>query len=249
VFGPLREGLEAGGEWSRFDNVLVARNVHVMLVRWMSDVHQRVKSARFSTASLKTPAACAELLQLYVKDLLTAARERRATDDWCVGGHVDFYRQGHGRYWFIIHPKIGGVQLLKGKGKRTPNPPANPQGGGGAGGGALPDPTPAAAMMRDGQRHVCALHLCGVLLRLKAKSRDGKEKLCRCLQKKGQCKFWHPMQVSQVTRSQVQAALRSHGIMENPDLATAAQAKATGPGLIWRAEPTGGADLKGAGLR
>ncbi|KAJ1384961.1 hypothetical protein B484DRAFT_15623, partial [Ochromonadaceae sp. CCMP2298] len=141
---------------------LVARNVHVMQVRWMSDIHQRVTSARFPLAELNSPAACAALLKMYVKDLLAAARERRVEDDWCVGGHVDFYRQGSGRFWFLIHPKFGGVKLLKEKAKKPPTLTPGPRGGalGGGAGDATPGTGPNPVLMADGQRCVCSQHLC-----------------------------------------------------------------------------------------
>jgi hypothetical protein len=107
----------------RYDNVIIVRNIHVMLCRWVSGVHTRTASARFPSAVFKTPAGCAALLAMYVADLLTAVRERREVDDWCTGGHVDFYRTGWGRYWFIVHPKIGG-RLHQSVPKKNPTPPA-----------------------------------------------------------------------------------------------------------------------------
>jgi len=91
--------------------------------------------------------------------------------------------------------------------------------------------------MRDGQLGVCALHLCGVLLRIKIKSRNGPDKLGRCVQGRGKCRFWHPMQLSQVTRSQALNAVASKIVTDNSDLVLAAQAAVDAPGRIWKAEP------------
>jgi hypothetical protein len=234
VLRPLREGLEKSEDWSRYDNVLIVRNIHVMLCRWISDVHTRTVSARFPSAVFKTPMGCAALLALYVGDLLTAAQERREADDWCAGGHVDFYRAGRGRYWFIVHPKIGG-HLQKSAPKKNPNAPAPRQEGGAGGGrkGEDRDSTPPGTfLMRDGQRSVCSLHLCGALLHLKVKGA-----FCKCGVGKAKCKFWHPTQLTQLTRSQAMAALQARQVAGNEALASAAAAAANVSGLIWKAEP------------
>ncbi|KAJ1393188.1 hypothetical protein B484DRAFT_473051 [Ochromonadaceae sp. CCMP2298] len=246
AFQPLREGLESGGEWSRFDNVLVARNVHVMLVRWMSDIHQRVESAFFPPAALNTPLACATLLKMYVKDLLTAARERRVADDWCVGGHLDFYRPGSGRFWFLNHPKFGGVLLLLKERAKKP-PTLTPRGGalGGGAGDAAPGTVASPALMPDGQRCVCAQHLCG-LLRIKAMGRKGQVALGPCLAAKGMCRFWHPTQLVQMTRSQALNALSTRRVTGMPSVAAATTAAINVSGLIWKAEPRGALVAGGA---
>jgi hypothetical protein len=246
VLQPLREALDEGQAWSRFDNVLIVRNVHVMLVRWMSDIHQRNKSVRFPDtcspgSSFSNPAGCRDLLKCYILDLLAGARARREADDWGTGGHVDFYRKDHGRYWFIVHPKIGGVQLLS-KTKKLPKKTILPGAlgaGGGGGGGAEEDAKPTVTLlMRDGQRNVCAHHLCS-LLRLKVKDRDGKERPCKCTH--SPCKFWHPSQLSHMTKSQAVCALTASWVKNLPALAAAGAAAANATTIIWKAEPGAGA--------
>mmetsp|Transcript_26962 Transcript_26962/g.59668 ORF Transcript_26962/g.59668 Transcript_26962/m.59668 type:complete len:99 (+) Transcript_26962:615-911(+) len=86
--------------------------------------------------------------------------------------------------------------------------------------------------MRDGQRSVCSLHLCGALLHLKVKGA-----FCKCGVGKAKCKFWHPTQLTQLTRSQAMAALQARQVAGNEALASAAAAAANVSGLIWKAEP------------
>jgi hypothetical protein len=237
LLAPLREALEVGERWSRFDNVLVARNIHVMFVRWMSDVHQRKTSTRFPLDPLKTPADCAALLTQYILDFLAGALERREVDDWCVGGHVDFYREDRGRYWFIHHPKIGGLQLRASKPKKVPKPPAQAPASDPPP-AAAPAPAPGSYLMRDGQRSVCALHICGAIFYLKVRGRDGKEVMARCPARgKDKCRFWHPSQLSQMTRSQALSAVGARNAGMTATLAGAAAAAVNASGIIWKAEP------------
>ncbi|KAJ1397160.1 hypothetical protein B484DRAFT_472153 [Ochromonadaceae sp. CCMP2298] len=233
VFHPLREALENGEAWSRFDNVLVARNVHVMLVRWASDVHRHTHSVLCPSMSMRTPGGCAALLTSYVVDLLSAVREQRVADDWCAGGHIDFYREERGRFWFLVHLKMGGVYMRKAKAApkalKTLDPPGAERAGEDA--AVKLDPKAGTRTMRDGQRNVCSLHLCGALLHIKGQGP------LRCALGKERCPFWHPTQLTQMTRSQALAALSAAGVARLPALAAAAGAAVNASGLIWKAEP------------